>query len=152
VFRRSALAVALLYWLPGSGARAFDCNTAATATEKAICAVFVDAALDAAFSAATAGASRSERDEIAAAQFRWLQTRDRSCTETQGAALGACLAKESEQRRLFLAGEPEAGAYCAKFPFRERRQGSGCAGCRALEIRRSRHRRRARLSTPPSRS
>jgi uncharacterized protein YecT (DUF1311 family) len=113
LFRRFALALAALICLPDAGARAFDCSNAATPSEKAICAdpaaLKADAAMSEAFSALLAGASSSERAQIEATQSRWLQTRDYGCEGAAGAELGACLMRESDERRSFLLGQPEAG-------------------------------------------
>jgi uncharacterized protein YecT (DUF1311 family) len=113
VFLRPALVLAALICLAGSSALAFDCNKAATPSETAICAdpaaLKADAAMSDAFSALLAGAPLPERAQIEAAQVHWLQTRDYACNGAKGAALGACLARESEQRRSFLLGQPEGG-------------------------------------------
>jgi uncharacterized protein YecT (DUF1311 family) len=109
---RAALALAVLAGLPASAA-AFDCKKAATPSEKAICAdpaaLAADAAMSATFQALLKGAPASQRPQIAGAQARWLSTRDGNCTDSKGPELGACLARESDRRRTFLAGQPEAG-------------------------------------------
>jgi uncharacterized protein YecT (DUF1311 family) len=109
---RALLTLTILVGLPASAA-AFDCKKAATPSEKAICAdpaaLAADAAMSAAFQALLQGAPVSQRPQIAAAQARWLPTRDGDCVDSKGPGLGACLARESDQRRAFLAGQPEAG-------------------------------------------
>jgi uncharacterized protein YecT (DUF1311 family) len=109
---RAPLALAVLLGLPASAA-AFDCKKAATPSEKAICAdpaaLAADSAMSAAFQALLKGAAASQRPQIAGAQARWVSTRDGNCVDSKGPALGACLARESDRRRAFLAGEPEAG-------------------------------------------
>ena len=113
MFRRSALVLAALLLPPSSGAWAFDCNKATTPSETAICAdpaaLKADVAMGQAYSALLAHAPSSERAEIETAQVQWLQLRDNACAGVEGAARGACLARESEQRREFLTGQPEAG-------------------------------------------
>ena len=49
------------------------------------------------------------RPEMVAAQLAWIKHRDGDCSDEKGAALGACLAKESRERLAFLTGTPEAG-------------------------------------------
>jgi len=109
---RATLALAILVGLPDAVA-AFDCKKAATPSEKAICAdpaaLAADAAMSAAFQALLKGAATSQRPQIAGAQARWLPTRDGICADSKGPEFGACLARESDRRRAFLAGEPEAG-------------------------------------------
>ena len=113
MFRRSALVLAALLVPPSSGAWAFDCNKATTPSETAICADpaahKADVAMGEAYSALLAHAPTSERAEIETAQVQWLQRRDNACAGVEGAARGACLTRESEQRRRFLTGQPEAG-------------------------------------------
>ena len=110
--RRATLALAVLAGLPASAA-AFDCKKAATPSEKAICAdpaaLAADAAMSAAFQALLQSSPASQRPQIAGAQARWLPTRDGNCADSKGPELGACLARESDRRRAFLAGQPEAG-------------------------------------------
>jgi uncharacterized protein YecT (DUF1311 family) len=109
---RATLVLAILVGLPASAA-AFDCKKAATPSEKAICAdpaaLAADAAMSAAFQALLQGAPASQSPQIAGAQARWLSTRDGNCADSKGPQLGACLASQSDRRRAFLAGEPEAG-------------------------------------------
>ena len=111
--RRATLALAILAASAGARRAAFDCKKAATPSEKAICAdpaaLAADAAMSAAFQALLQGAPAPQRPQIAAAQARWLPTRDGACADSKGPALGACLARESDRRRAFLAGQPEAG-------------------------------------------
>jgi uncharacterized protein YecT (DUF1311 family) len=109
---RALLALAVLAGMPASAA-AFDCKKAATPSEKAICAdpaaLAADAAMGAAFQALLRSSPASQRPQIAGAQARWLPTRDGDCADSKGPELGACLARESDRRRAFLAGQPEAG-------------------------------------------
>jgi uncharacterized protein YecT (DUF1311 family) len=109
---RALLALEVLLCLPASAA-AFDCKKAATPSGKAICAdpaaLAADAAMSAAFQALLHSAPASQHPQIAAAQARWLPTRDGNCADSKGPGLGACLARESDRRRAFLAGQPEAG-------------------------------------------
>ena len=94
-------------------ADAFDCKRAASASEKAICAdpaaLAADADLGKAFEAVRSEANAKARAEIVAAQLAWIKRRDGDCADQKGAALGACLAKESRARLAFLTGAPEAG-------------------------------------------
>jgi uncharacterized protein YecT (DUF1311 family) len=110
--RRGLFLAAALVAL-ASEAHAFDCKRAATPSEKAICAdpaaLAADAAMSAAFQALLAGAPTAQRAQITASQIGWLRTRDGYCSDSAGAMLGACLARESERRRAFLDGRREAG-------------------------------------------
>jgi uncharacterized protein YecT (DUF1311 family) len=94
-------------------AHAFDCKKAGTKSEKAICAdpaaLAADSAMSAAFQTLIASAPAAQKSQITASQVGWLRTRDGNCAEATGAELGACLARESERRRAFLEGRPEAG-------------------------------------------
>jgi uncharacterized protein YecT (DUF1311 family) len=112
-FLRLALALAFALCLPSAAARAFDCAKALSATEKAICAdpaaLRADAAMSEAYSALLARAPAPERGQIEAAQLRWLQRHDDACAAFKPTELGACLTRESEARRAFLTGVPEAG-------------------------------------------
>ena len=107
-------ALALLGLLAiSSEAHAFDCAKASTKYEKAICADPVaraaDEAMGNAFTELTAAADAKSRAAITAAQLAWLEERNGACDQTKGAALGACLARESDHRRAFLSGQPEQG-------------------------------------------
>jgi uncharacterized protein YecT (DUF1311 family) len=110
--RRAPLALAILLAAPAAGV-AFDCKKAATPSEKAICAdpaaIGADAAMSAAFQASLKSAPAAQHPQIAAAQTRWLSTRDGNCADAKGPELSACLARESDRRRAFLMGQAEAG-------------------------------------------
>jgi uncharacterized protein YecT (DUF1311 family) len=110
VARGTFLAAALSAATPAS---AFDCARASTASEKAICAdpaaLKADEELGKAYEALLASAPQGERAAVVASEARWLKTRDDDCADQKGAALSACLRTETERRRAFLSGAPEAG-------------------------------------------
>ena len=110
--RRFAATLALLLCDAG-GAEAFDCQKAATPSEKAICADpaarGADAAMAEAFAKLIADAAPTAKPAMLAAQTQWISSRDGACAEAKGAALGRCLTEQSLRRRAFLAAEPEAG-------------------------------------------
>ena len=110
---------AALSLLTARPAAAINCQAAATRQEKAICAdpaaKSADARMADAFAALRSQTPEAERDALASDQRHWITTRNDSCSydpdgkELAGAALSACLAKQSEQRRLFLSGLPADG-------------------------------------------
>jgi uncharacterized protein YecT (DUF1311 family) len=108
---RFALPLAAGLAVAASPAAAFDCGKARTASEKAICsdstARAADEAMATVFSKRLAAESPVGKRTLVAAQARWLQDRDNHCSEP--ASRAGCLAKESADRRAFLAGEPLAG-------------------------------------------
>jgi uncharacterized protein YecT (DUF1311 family) len=111
-----AVALGLLMARP---AQAINCQAAATRQEKAICAdpaaKSADERMAEAFAALRSQIPESDRDALMSDQRHWITTRNDSCTydpdgkELAGPALSACLAKESEQRHLFLSGLPPDG-------------------------------------------
>ncbi len=107
--RRLGLGFALAAF--STPAYAFDCNKAATPSEKAICANptarAADEAMSQAFADLLALQSPTAKPTVVAAQARWIKDRDNACSQAK--KLGACLAEQSARRRAFLAGEPEAG-------------------------------------------
>lgn len=106
-----ALGVAAFYAAP---AHAFDCKRAASDSEKAICAdpaaLAADADLGKAFEALRTAADPKTRAALAAAEVAWLRRRDGDCSDQKGAALGACLAAQSQARVAFLTGAPQVGS------------------------------------------
>ena len=94
-------------------AHALDCQRASTAIEKAICADpaarDADADLGKTFDALRASLDPKAKPQLVAAQVAWLGLRDSNCADQKGAALGACLARETRARIAFLTGAPEAG-------------------------------------------
>jgi len=104
-----ALAVSAI----ASRAQAFDCAKAASRFEKAICgdarAHDADTAMSKAFSDLIAGADAKTRAATTAAQIAWIKDRDQTCGESKAGALAGCLADQSENRRAFLAGQPQEG-------------------------------------------
>jgi uncharacterized protein YecT (DUF1311 family) len=110
---------AALSLLAAHPALAINCQAAATRQEKAICAdpaaKSADERMADAFAALRSQMPDAERDALTSDQRHWITTRNDSCTydpdgkELAGAALSACLARESEQRRLFLSGLPADG-------------------------------------------
>jgi len=109
--KRLAVAVCLVA-LAGT-AQAFDCNKASTKAEKAICADpaarAADDDLGKAFAAAMADLSASDKAAAVKAQVQWIVQRDGVCADLTGSKYSACLAKQSLDRRDFLAAEPESG-------------------------------------------
>lgn len=94
-------------------AQAFDCAKAESTIEMAICA---DAKLKAADDSMAAAYERlwrdyekSERAALAGLQRRWLKEREDRCDRQSGAKIAACVLAATEERRRFLAGEPESG-------------------------------------------
>jgi uncharacterized protein YecT (DUF1311 family) len=112
-------AAALGVVLVATPAAALDCKSAATVQEKAICAdpaaQAADAAMTKAFVALRSTIDVADRNALLADQRNWLKDRDGDCTTDRtgqaitGRALSACLAKESDERRLFLSGQPSDG-------------------------------------------
>jgi uncharacterized protein YecT (DUF1311 family) len=115
----AATIAAALGLLTARPALAINCQAAATRQEKAICADPVaksaDERMTDAFAALRSQILDAERDALVSDQRHWITTRNDSCTydsdgkELAGAALSACLAKESDERRLFLSGLPADG-------------------------------------------
>jgi uncharacterized protein YecT (DUF1311 family) len=111
--------VAALGLLTARPALAINCQAAATRQEKAICAEpaakSADERMAEAFAALRSQLPDAERDALTSDQRHWITARNDSCTydpdgkELAGPALSACLARESEQRRLFLSGLPADG-------------------------------------------
>jgi uncharacterized protein YecT (DUF1311 family) len=111
-----ATVLALLATRP---ATAINCQAAATRQEKTICAdpaaKLADDRMADAFAALRSGMPEADRDALVTDQRHWISARNDSCTygadgrPLAGPALSACLAKESEQRRLFLSGMPADG-------------------------------------------
>ena len=95
-------------------AYAFDCKRAASDSEKAICAdpaaLAADADLGKAFEALRAATDSKLRAGLVASEVAWLHRRDSECSDQKGAALSACLAKQSRARLAFLTGVPDAGS------------------------------------------
>lgn len=109
--RRWRLAWGLSAALLAAPAFGFDCQKAATLSEKAICADPLARAADEAMAAAFVRLFDVEtpvgKAALRAAQARWIRDRDQACDGAK--ARSTCLANQSAQRRAFLAGEPEAG-------------------------------------------
>jgi len=105
--------------LTAGPAEAIDCRAAATRPEKAICAdpaaKSADERMADAFAALRSQIPEAERDALTTDQRHWITTRNDSCSydpdgkALAGAALSACLGRQSEQRRLFLSGMPADG-------------------------------------------
>jgi len=110
---RRAAALALAFGAFAAPAYAFDCKRDASASEKAICAdpaaLAADADLSKAFETLRASGDAKARATLAAAEVAWLARRDANCSDEKGAALGGCLASQSQARLAFLTGAPEAG-------------------------------------------
>ena len=114
----AAVATALAL-LTAHSAFAINCQAAATRQEKAICAdaaaKSADERMAEAFTALRSQMPEAERDALMTDQRHWITTRNDGCTyDSQGQALAgpalsACLAGESERRRLFLSGMPADG-------------------------------------------
>ena len=106
----AAIGLSLLFVGP---AAAFDCGKATTASEMAICAdpaaLAADADLSKAYAALLNGLEPAQKPQLAAAQIGWLRRRDAICASGDIAAKGACLARETRERALLLAGRPDAG-------------------------------------------
>jgi uncharacterized protein YecT (DUF1311 family) len=99
-------------------AAAINCNAASTRQERAICAdpaaKAADEQMAAAFAALRASTPDKDRDALMTDQRQWIRTRDDSCSYAgsngrPAAELPACLAKQSDERRLFLSGMPADG-------------------------------------------
>jgi uncharacterized protein YecT (DUF1311 family) len=115
----AASIAAALSLLAARPAAAINCQAAATRQEKAICAdpaaKSADERMAEAFAALRSQIADADRDALVSDQRHWITTRNDGCTygsegkELAGTALSACLAKESEQRRLFLSGLPSDG-------------------------------------------
>lgn len=111
---RRAVPVGLgLAILTTSPALALDCQRAATASEKAICAdpaaLAADGDLGKVFAALHASLDPKAKAQLGAAEVAWLGLRDSNCADEKGPALGACLAGETRARIAFLSGAPDAG-------------------------------------------
>jgi len=111
--RRAVVAGFGLATLAAAPALALDCQRASTVSEKAICAdpaaLAADADLGKAFAALHASLDSKGKLQLVAAEVAWLALRDSNCGDEKGAALGACLARESRARIVFLSGAPDAG-------------------------------------------
>jgi len=111
--RRTLLLGAAVASLVAEPALALDCPRASTASEKAICAdpaaLAADAELGKTFDALRATLGGKDKAQLVAAQVAWLGLRDSNCADEKGAALGACLTRETRARVAFLSGAPEAG-------------------------------------------
>jgi uncharacterized protein YecT (DUF1311 family) len=102
-----------------SPARAIDCSTAQSDTEKAICAdptvLAADNAMSASYSAIEASLPKAAQKVLADNQSAWIESRDINCgtgddgTKLSGAQLNQCLLGETTSRQRFLAGQPEEG-------------------------------------------
>jgi len=101
-------------------ATAADCKSAATASDRAICAnpavAKADADMRAAFDALIAASAPADQKVFQSSQSAWLDDRHTDCdfadaTEkpAKPAAAATCVTEESDARRRFLAGEPDAG-------------------------------------------
>jgi uncharacterized protein YecT (DUF1311 family) len=117
----TATAVSMLISISVDPAAAFNCQAASTRQEKAICAdpaaKSADDRMAEAFAALRSQTtSEVDRDALLTDQRHWITARNDSCTydasgkPLAGPALSACLAKESELRRLFLSGLPADGS------------------------------------------
>jgi uncharacterized protein YecT (DUF1311 family) len=110
---------AALSLLAARPAAAINCQAAATHQEKAICAdpaaKSADERMAEAFAALRSQIADADRDALVSDQRHWITIRNDSCIydsegkELAATALSACLAKQSEQRRLFLSGLPADG-------------------------------------------
>lgn len=93
-------------------AAAMDCKAARTDIDKAICAspeaTAADAAMVAAYSALRERMTPPQREALLASQRLWIKRRGYSC-ESDKPGYGACLAKETDQRRAFFEARQEAG-------------------------------------------
>ena len=94
-------------------ALALGCKSASTKAEKAICAdpaaLSADAEMTKAYGALHAPIDAKQRAGLLKSQVQWLIDRDGACFDKDSAALSACLAGESNERRLFLSGGAPAG-------------------------------------------
>lgn len=94
-------------------AQAFDCAKAESIVEMAICADAklkkADDAMVAAYGKLWRDYEKSERAALVGLQRRWLKEREESCERQSGANIAACVLAATEERRRFLAGEPESG-------------------------------------------
>ncbi|MEJ0093575.1 MAG: lysozyme inhibitor LprI family protein [Methylocella sp.] len=93
---------------------ALDCAAAKTAEEKAICAdpaaSAADEAMTKAYNALALSFSPTEKATLVTSQRRWLKRRGYICGSREGdGAIASCIAKEAQERRAFLQGEPQSG-------------------------------------------
>lgn len=114
---RLPLAVLLAGFSAGSlmagPALAMDCARATSPAEKAICAdpaaIKADNAMAAAFTALHRSLDKAQARLLLIRQRRWLVQRASACDGRKGAALGACLADETQAWTARLQGRPAAG-------------------------------------------
>lgn len=103
----------VLFALMATPASAFDCSKAQSNVEKAICAdnklKAVDDAMSAGYAALRDALTGPERKSLAAAQRKWLKSREDSCGEQQGPELTKCILDDTEERRRLFLAEPESG-------------------------------------------
>lgn len=106
--------------LNAAPALALDCGKATTPIENAICADPAAAAADDAMTKAyqhlDAKLSGPDKAALLTSQRRWLKRRDDLCAGRNAVEISSCLADETEDRRAYLAGEPQSGPGAAQ-PF-----------------------------------
>jgi uncharacterized protein YecT (DUF1311 family) len=106
----AALAIVSAFALP---ATALDCSKAKAPDEKALCAepqaLAADDAMVEAYQALSAKLSEADRKLLLQSQHAWIKSRANLCANRSGAEQSRCLKDETEKRRKYLAGEPEAG-------------------------------------------
>ena len=130
---RGLAGIALAISVAGAAAAqpAPECARAKTPAEKAICGDpklrDADAAMSRAYAALKSALPQDQQAALLADQRQWVARRDRWCSDKQGPALDACLWRETETRRRFLAGEgpnvaPDAPHLVPAF-FHEARKG-----------------------------
>lgn len=119
--RRTGLiaGAAVLSIVTAQPAAAINCQAASTRQDKAICADpaarSADERMAEPFIALRSQLPEADHDALTTDQRHWIGTRNDSCTydangkPLAGTSLPACLAKESEKRRLFLSGMPAEG-------------------------------------------
>ena len=112
---RSGFGAIAVLLVTAPSAVAFDCARASTAIETAICA---DPALKAAddlmgeaYTALRTNQDEAQRKALKGDQLDWLRRRENLCTNGDDKAPppvdGACLLRETEQRRRLLTGTPD---------------------------------------------
>jgi uncharacterized protein YecT (DUF1311 family) len=111
--RRSAFLVAAAALAACAGpAAAFDCATARSPLDKALCASpalkSADDAMAAAWKTAHDSAAGADRDMLLASQRAWIKRRADICDQAEQGYV-ACQIADTEARRNYLASRPETG-------------------------------------------
>ncbi|ACK51787.1 protein of unknown function DUF1311 [Methylocella silvestris BL2] len=100
-------------WLVAAPARALDCAKANTPIETAICAnpaaLAADEAMTKTYDGLAASLKPEHRQALLISQRRWLEQRANLCVSEEGKAVDSCLVEKTDDRRSFLAGEPQSG-------------------------------------------